>query len=260
MLEHKNTINPLDIFSRLGWSESVDLEFKSAKGGVPQSSWETYSAMSNTKGGVILLGVENNGTISGIVDTGKIKKSFWDTINNRSKVSFNSLNDSDVQEVVHPNGTLIAIRIPRASRYQRPIFIGQNPLTGTYRRNHEGDYHCTEQEVSRMLADRSEEPFDSRILEHFTIEDLDLQSFHQYRQRLASHKPTHPWLSEDDMSLLSKLGGWRHCRETGLKGITVAGMLMFGREEILREILPQYFVDFREKFAGMIWKYVGLIV
>jgi ATP-dependent DNA helicase RecG len=249
-MTEQNVINPLDILTRFGWSESDDLEFKSARGGLPQSLWETYSAMANTKGGVVLLGVENNGTVSGLTDINKIKKSFWDAINNRTRVSVNLLGNSDVQEVDHQGRTLIAIHVPRASRYQRPVFIGQNPLTGTYRRNYEGDYHCTEQEVSRMLADRSEEYADSRILEHFTIEDLDHQSLQQYRQRLASYKPTHPWLSEDDKGLLAKLGGWRLCRETGRKGVTVAGILMFGLEETLRETLPQYSVDYREKFSN----------
>ena len=32
-------------------------------------------------------------------------------------------------------------------------------------------------------------------------------------------------------------------------GLTVAGMLMFGTEETLREALPQYSVDYREKFS-----------
>ncbi|HSX10998.1 MAG TPA: RNA-binding domain-containing protein [Chlamydiales bacterium] len=248
-MTNQQNIDPLDILAQLGWGEGDDLEFKSAKGGLPQSLWQTYSGMANTSGGVIFLGVENDGTVSGLADPNKMKKHFWDTINNKTRVSVNLLVNSDVQTIEHPSGVVIAIHVPRASRYQRPIFIGQNPLTGTYRRNHEGDYHCTEQEVSRMLADRSEESVDSRILEHFTIEDLDLPSFHQFRQRFASHKPTHPWLSEDDKGLLTKLGGWRICKDMGRKGLTVAGMLMFGREETIRETVPQYLVDFREKFS-----------
>jgi ATP-dependent DNA helicase RecG len=205
--------------------------------------------MANTRGGVILLGVEDDGSISGIEDLASIKKNFWDTINNRGKVSINLLNSDDVQEVVHSRGTLLAIHIPQATRYQSPVFIGQNPLTGTYRRNSEGDYHCTEQEVGRMLADRSEESADSRILEHFTIDDLDQASIYQYRQRLASNKPAHPWLSEDDKGLLTKLGGWRSLRSGDKDGLTVAGLLMFGREETLREGVPKYHVDFREKLS-----------
>jgi len=71
----------------------------------------------------------------------------------------------------------------------------------------------------------------------------------QYRQRFASHKPTHPWLSEDDQGLLIKLGGWRRDRATKVEGLTVAGLLMFGREESIREAMPSYHVDYREKFS-----------
>ncbi len=242
-------INPLDILLQLDWAEGDDLEFKSARGGLPKSLWETYSAMANSHGGVILLGVEDDGRVSGVVDAKKLRKTFWDTINNRGKVNLNLCAAADLAEAPHADGLILAIRVPQATRYQRPVFLGQNPLTGTYRRNDEGDYHCTEQEVGRMLSDRAEEPADSRILEGFGLDDLDLTSLHQYRQRLASHKPTHPWLSEDDRGLLLKLGGWRRDRESGLEGLTVAGLLMFGRDETLREGIPGYHVDYRERLS-----------
>ena len=248
-MSKKNPIDPFEILTRLDWTEYEELEFKSARGGVPKSLWETYSAMANTHGGVILLGVEDDGMVSGVQDPARIKKSFWDTINNRGKVSVNLLSDADVVEVDYSQGMIVAIRVPRASRYQRPVFLGQNPLTGTYRRNFEGDYHCTEQEVSRMLSDRAEEPADSRILEYFTLDDIDRSSLQQYRQRFASHKPNHPWLSEDDRELLKKLGGWRRDRKSGMEGLTVAGLLMFGKDEAIRESMPQYHVDYREKLS-----------
>ncbi|MDO8947724.1 MAG: putative DNA binding domain-containing protein [Desulfocapsaceae bacterium] len=246
----KPAIDPLAILTRLSWEESDDLEFKSARGGVPKSLWETYSAMANTHGGVILLGVEDDGRVSGVAEPIRLKKSFWDTINNRGKVSANLISDADLAEVPHEQGTILAIRVPQASRYQRPVFLERNPLTGTYRRNFEGDYHCTEQEVGRMLSDRAEEPADSRILEGFNLADIDQPSLQQYRQRLASHKPTHPWLSEDDKGLLMKLGGWRRDRQGDMEGLTVAGLLMFGTDEAIREAVPQYQVDYREKLAS----------
>jgi ATP-dependent DNA helicase RecG len=239
-----------DILDCLDWVESYDLELKSAKGGLPGSLWETYSAMANTQGGVILLGVEDNGIISGIDNIAKLKKSCWDTVNNRGKISLNLLNNDDIQEIPTPDSTILAIRIPKATRSQRPVFVGQNPLTGTYRRNHEGDYHCTAQEVSRMLSDRSEDPADSQILEHFTLDDLDRPSLQQYRQRFASNKPTHPWLSEDDRGLLQKLGGWRRDRASAQEGLTLAGLLMFGKAEAIQEVIPQYQIDYRENLTA----------
>ena len=182
---------------------------------MPKSLWESYSALANTHGGVILLGVEDDGAVCGVDDIPKLKKSFWDTVNNRGKVSSNLLTDADVSEVQTEAGPILAIRVPQATRYQRPVYLGQNPLAGTYRRNHEGDYHCTEQEVGRMLSDRAEDPADSRILEEFSLEDLDPSSLQQYRQRFVSYNPTHPWLGEDDVGLLTKLGGWRKDRKTG---------------------------------------------
>jgi ATP-dependent DNA helicase RecG len=242
-------LNPADILTRLDWAENDDLEFKSAKGGLPLSLWETYSAMANTYGGVILLGVEDDGRVSGVREPATLRKNFWNTINNRGKVNLNLLNDADLAEVKTPEGLILAMRIPQAARRQRPVFLGQNPLTGTYRRNFDGDYRCTEQEVSRMLSDRDEQPADSRIFENFGLSDIDRPSLQQYRQRFASHKPSHPWLSEDDKGLLAKLGGWRRDRRSGLEGLTVAGLLMFGTDEAIREALPRFHLDYREKYA-----------
>lgn len=231
--------------------ENSDWEFKSAKGGLPGSLWETYSAMANTEGGTILLGVEDDGTVTGLPDAAKMKADFWSMVNNRGRVSQNLLTDSDVTVETVDGREVLAIRVPRATRRQRPVFINQNPLTGTYRRNHEGDYHCSDDEVGRMLADKSEQPADSEILEGFGLDDLDPASLTQYRNRFSARTPQHPWLSEDTVGLLNKLGGWRTDRQSGRSGLTVAGLLMFGKDEAIRDpaAVPQYHIDYREKLS-----------
>jgi ATP-dependent DNA helicase RecG len=226
------------LLDALNVGEARDWEFKSARGGVPKSLWETYSAMANTDGGVIVLGVdEKNGrfTITGLQNPSQIQKNVWDILNDRGKVNINLLTDSMVNTAAFGDKTVLIMQVPRAARRERPVYIGQNPLTGTYRRNYEGDYHCSPEEVGRMLADREEEPADSRVLEHFTLNDLDDASLKQYRQLFASRAPDHPWLVLDTQELLSKLGGWRRDRLIDREGLTVAGLLMFGKDEVIRD-------------------------
>ena len=120
--------------------------------------------------------------------------------------------------------------IPRANRSQRLIYLKGNP-DNSYKCNQDGDYLCTMEEVRRMFADASidNRPADSCILHGFTLEDIDRESLMQYRQRFVSINPTHPWLSLDDKDLLIKLGGYRISRIERREGLTLAGLLMFGR-------------------------------
>jgi len=90
------------------------------------------------------------------------------------------------------------------------------------------------------------------VLEHFGLPDLDQRSLQQYRQRFASRAPQHPWLKESEQGFLERLGGWQLDRATGKSGLTVAGLLMFGKDEAIRDPagVPQYHVDFRERLSS----------
>ena len=243
----------LDLFSALQSStEGIDTEFKSARGGMPGSFWESYSAMANTQGGTIVLGVAEKPTglvWEGVPDAAQLRTVLWGQLNDRHKVSANLLRDDDVRTVEDEGRQFVVVNVPRASRLQRPVFVGPNPMTGTYRRADEGDYRCSDDEVRRMLADQSDTPADSQIVEHFGQPDFDPETVRQYRNRFASRAPDHPWLLLDDAPLLTKLSALRRDRATGLEGATVAGLLMFGRFEALRDALPGFHVDYRERLS-----------
>ncbi|MDN0080438.1 putative DNA binding domain-containing protein [Bacteroides gallinaceum] len=234
--------------------ESVEIEFKSAAGGFPRSFWETYSSFANTDGGTIVLGVkEKKGEfyIDSLTDEliEKYKKEFWSGVNNKDIVNLNLLSNDDVVDAEFDGHKVILFYIPRATRDQRPIYHTPNPYNGTYKRNHEGDFKCTEQEVRRMYADANVAvSADSRILDNYTFEDIDKASLEQYRRLFDLAKPGHAWLALDDISLLKKLGGYKVDRQTGKEGFTLAGLLMFGKTDAITDeaCAPNFFLDYRE--------------
>ena len=244
-------------------SENREIECKEASGGLPRDMWETYSAFANTNGGVILLGIkEKNGlfSVNGLDNIDGIQKDLWDNLNNPKKVSSNIISNNHVLVENIEGKNILKIIVPRADRRQKPVYIGENPYneskhSGTFRRDHSGDYKCSKSEIDRMIADSRDFSQDGIILEGFTIEDLSIESINNYKHRLASLKPSHPWLGLDLKSFLYKLGAYGKDRSSGIEGVTVAGLLMFGEEREILDEFPKYFLDYREKFTENRWDY-----
>lgn len=229
--------------------ENEELEFKGAKGGFPGSFWETYSAFANTNGGIIILGIKEkqNGLKSDNLiheDVVKLQKDLWAGLGNRNTINLNLLNNDDVKQLKVEDSYVLIVMVPRASRDQRPVHVGHDPYSGTYRRGYEGDFKCTRSEVQRMFADADlTRTTDKRILSGFTIDDIDKESLRQYRQLFNIAKPDHVWSTLDDFSFLKQLGAYRKDRGTGEEGFTVAGILMFGKSDAITddECLPNFF-------------------
>ncbi|WP_226212205.1 RNA-binding domain-containing protein [Burkholderia vietnamiensis] len=240
----------------LALGESVDVEFKRAggrdgKGEVPKEFWPTYSAMANTEGGEILLGVEELKPTGirphNLANAAAMRQDIFNLVNNRQKVSANLLRDDDVQTIHIDHCTLLRVRVPRASRKQRPIYVGENPLRGTYERRHEGDFLVDEAKVRQMLAEQSDAPRDATILAHYGIEDLDLETVQAYRQIFASRVPTHPFIAQSLPDFLRAIQAWKKDRESGAEGLTTAGLLMFGKLNSILDAVPNYIVDYQER-------------
>jgi ATP-dependent DNA helicase RecG len=102
-------------------------------------------------------------------------------------------------------------------------------------------------------------PGDGRVLEGFDRDDLDETSLREYRDVFAATNPKHPWLALDEKALLEQLGCWRKDRETGNYGLTLAGLLMFGKYDaiITPGAAPTFHVDYRDyvdqKMPGDTW-------
>jgi ATP-dependent DNA helicase RecG len=235
--------------------ETDELEFKAAqgqngKGEVPKDFWETYSAFANTNGGTVLLGIQENKDYSfnvlGIKDIQKVQKTLWDLFNDKNKISVNLLSNKDVRVESVEGKNVLVITVPRATRHQRPVYIGTNPLSGTYRRNGEGDYKCDGEAVKRMIAEAQIDARDHEILEGFWLQDLEESSIIAYRNIFTSLRPTDEMSQLDNEQFLYRLQAWNQDRSTNKKGLTLAGLLMFGKIRAIYDKLPHYKIDFFE--------------
>ena len=232
--------------------ESSDLEFKSAKGGFPHSFWETYSSFANTDGGAIIFGIKEKDDqfyLDGVTEeqAKKYEKDFFNRMHSKESVNIPLLKENDVQTVKFNGAYFLFFYIPRVDRSLRPVYCGLDPYTGTYRRDLDGDYHCSREEVNSMFADANlASPVDGRILKNFSKEDLDADSIKQYRRRFEQWNPDHVWNALPEDKFLEKLNVFRKDRKTGEYGLTYAGLLMFGTYSAIMDENPNFFPDYQE--------------
>ena len=240
----------IDISNILGKKEGLHLEAKSAKGGFPDSFWESYSAFANTDGGVILLGVEEKPDHSlyvtgGVTDAEKMTNDFWNMVNNRQKVSHNIVTNSMVYVVQIDGKSILVVEVPRAERTIRPVYKGQDPRNGTFRRWNEGDHLCSVEEVGSILRDASFSALDAT-----PIKDMDMSVFcddtiNGYRNVFKSTNPNHQWNKIENEMFLRHLNAIAMA-DDGKYHPTEAGLLMFGYEYEITRHFPRYFLDYQE--------------
>ena len=236
--------------------ERVTLECKKAQSSVPGSVWETYSALANTNGGMILLGVHEElaekdiakrFTITGVDDAEKIRKDFWNIVNNTEKVNVNLLKDEDVETIAVDGKQVLAIHVPRADYNTRPVYINNNPMRGTFIRNHEGDFHCPTEMITMMMRDANRDGNDRLFLKHYTMDDIDTPTLERYRQHFHTRYPDHPFNNLNNKEFLRQMGGFTTDRESGMECLNMAGLLMFGKGLPIRDRFDNLRLDYIDK-------------
>ena len=258
-----------DIRQLLAQGEHLHLECKRCGDRLPNSLWETYSAFANSYGGTILLGIEEivvkdsypssdntarklpdqnkRFTIEGVTNPDKLLTDLWNLLNDPNKVSANLLKDEDVQIVSIDGKDIIAIQVPQAEYSVKPVYINNNPVTGAFRRNHEGDYHCKDAEIRMMFRDTNELGNDDMLLDGYTADDIDEQTLSGYRNHFKSGNPEHPFNKLSDMDFLRQFNCIRKDKHTGEEWLTMAGLLMFGKGLPIRTRFSNLRLDYIDR-------------
>ena len=228
------------------WKEGEHLEFKRAANKLPDDMWETYSAFANTHGGIIVLGVEDNGKVSGVGNTPMLLSRLSTLLNNGEKVSTNlCLGNGAFCSMELADKEVIAIRIPAASVNQKPVYYNGN-MGNSFFRSHEADLRCKEEMIQQMLRDKMGECKSSRLMPHTSWDCIDPKTWEEYLNLMKGFVPGHPWTKLAPKALLEKLGGYVHSEDGSDEGLTLAGLLMFGTDDAIRKYFPRYHVDYFE--------------
>ncbi|MEE0968450.1 MAG: putative DNA binding domain-containing protein [Clostridia bacterium] len=225
------------------YRENNRIEAKKALGGLPHSIWETYSAFANTLGGVILLGVEESRDktfhVLDLPCPEKLIEEFKEKLSDRKKVSTDILSERDITVETLDGKRFIAINIPRAHRFDKPVFIDGNAIGGTYRRGGEGDYRCSVSEVEAMQRDAVKHSADMTIVKNFSQDDFNKDTISKYRDRFNILHPGNIFETVDDTDFLSNIGAVEK-GEDGIYYPTLAGIMLFAKAGKANEIYPSF--------------------
>lgn len=222
--------------------ESLSVEFKSEPKG-PLSDREIYEnivCMANTSGGVLLIGVENDGTVTGArprhgssTDPYKLQAAIFNNTSPsiNARVSLHGVEGKTVIAIeVDTYPEICATKDGKCLR--RAMTTGGPECRPFYPHEH------TSRKSDLGLVDYS-----AQILEGVSWADIDPLEIERLRQTIRRRRGDEVLLSLDDQQLAQAL---RLVESRGGDLLpNVAGLLIFGREEILRRSVPAHQVAFQ---------------
>ena len=226
-----------DFIKRIQDIEWDDFEVKQAKGELPKNIWETVSAFSNTSGGWIVLGVSRKDKefeITGVDNAEKLEQDFFSTLRSQK---FNAILAAKVHKYEIDGKKVLAFFVP--SSMQKPIYYN-NP-TNTFIRFGSGDQRATNSEISAMFREQSFGIHSELTIPETDIGMLSRESLRGYRNYLKTFDLLVTYSDYDDYLFCEKIG------ITDEKGcLTFAGLLMFGKTEVIHRHVPTFWMDLVE--------------
>jgi ATP-dependent DNA helicase RecG len=229
------------------FEEGVELEAKRASGNIPSDAWPTISAFANISGGVLILGLDE--TDDGWVPRGMPNQrqriqDFLNQMRDPGKISFQAVRNDDVWTEDVNGERLVIVRVHPAPRTARPVYIN-GKRDEAYVRNGEGDARCTHAELDRMRREAAHHSADRQVLPYLDFSDFDMETVRRYREESRARRPSLPQHRLDDQQFLRKVEAWRRDMDAREEGPTLAGILMFGKEDAIREVRYPHVIDYR---------------
>ena len=218
--------------------EDINIEFKKSKNKLNRDVFESVCAFLNRNGGHLFLGVDDDGTIIGIDEDSidKIKDNFVTLMNNPDKISPTFY--LSVQDINIKGKTILYILVPESSQVHR--------CNGRiYDRNEDGDFDITDNTnlVSGLYMRKQSTYSENVIFPAVDMSELREDVFIKVKRLASNQRINHPWESMDNMELLKSAGFYIKDSQSGKEGITLAGVLIFGTDQLIFNTIPHFKTD-----------------
>ncbi len=218
--------------------EGLTVEFKKSREKITSDVYQSICAFLNRNGGLVFLGIEDDGTITGIDESAldQMKKDLVTALNNPQKL--NPPLYILPQEIKMRGKILLLLDIPESSQVHRC----NNKI---YDRNEDGDFNITDNTnlVAELYIRKQSSYSENRIYPYVTLEDLRLDLIQRVRKLARGQRPDHPWAELDDMELLKSAKLFHKDYQSGKQGFTLAAVLLFGNDDVILNILPHHKTD-----------------
>lgn len=232
-------INELEITSLIQQGESLTLEFKSDLKCLPDRDLiAAVVSLANTDGGNLLLGVEDDGTITGLHASHHNVSGIPSLIANKTnpaitvRVERHELQGKSIARISVPKSRQLVSTSDGLLLRRRLKLDGSPEAVPFY------PHEFIQRQSSFGLIDPS-----AMVLEDISVSQLDALQRQRIRNAIKKYGGDQSLLVLADEELDGALG---LCRDVGgVKYPTVAGLLLLGTEDLLRAHLPAYEVAFQ---------------
>ena len=222
----------------LSKDEKITIEYKECQNGIYDNVYETVCSFSNRYGGYIIMVVKDSGIPIGLNRNmiKDMKKNFVNQLNNPDKMSPTLY--LSIEEFEYDGMMLLWVYVPPTSTVEKCA-------NRIYDRNEDGDMDITDSpiQLQNMYNRKSNTYVEHKIFPYVSLDDLRLDLMNKVRNLVKSRKPDHNWLQMSDQDILKSAGLWEKDFSSGVQGYNLAGVLLFGKDEVIRSCCPGYVTD-----------------
>ncbi|MCW2898396.1 MAG: putative transcriptional regulator [Streptosporangiaceae bacterium] len=169
-------------------ADIADVEVKKAHGGLPKSLRETLSAFANTRGGVIILGLDeaHGFSATGLPDPARLAANLGSMCSEDMEPPLRPL----IKIHTYKGVQILVAEVPEVDPAQKPCFSrGMGITKGSYIRVSDGDRRLSAYEVQVMLSSRGQPREDEQAVRGANLDQLDATSVDALIARLRTTRP-----------------------------------------------------------------------